>query len=65
MFFMLNSTEHAISTAHKTKIPTNNEVSCFRYLRCFIYHAHKYENANILEHFFLEYSDLLGSERQN
>ena len=28
-FFMLNSTEHEISTAHKTKIPTNEEVSCF------------------------------------
>ena len=26
-FFMLNSTEHEISTAHKTKIPTNAEVS--------------------------------------
>ena len=26
-FFMLNSTEHEISTAHKTKIPTNEEVS--------------------------------------
>ena len=33
-FFMLNSTEHDISTAHKTKIPTYKEVSCFRSLRC-------------------------------
>ena len=30
---MLNSTEHKILTAHKTKIPTN-EVSCFKSLRC-------------------------------
>ena len=30
-FFMLNSTEHKISTAQKTKIPTNEEVSCFKY----------------------------------
>ena len=40
-FFMLNSTEHEISTAHKTKIPTNKEVSCFKSLRCCIYHANK------------------------
>ena len=26
LFFMLNSTEHEISTAHKTKTPTNKEV---------------------------------------
>ena len=36
--FMLNSTEHEISTAHKTKMPTNEDVSCFKSLRC-IYHA--------------------------
>ena len=41
-FFMLNSTEREISTAHKTKIPTNEEVSCFKSLRCCIYHAYKY-----------------------
>ena len=29
LFFKLNSTEHEISTAHKTKIPRNKEVSCF------------------------------------
>ena len=34
LFFMLNSTEHKISTAHKTKIPTNKEVTCFMSLRC-------------------------------
>ena len=28
-FFVLNSTEHEISTAHKTKIPRDEEVSCF------------------------------------
>ena len=28
VFFMLNSTEHEISNAHKTKIQTNEEVSC-------------------------------------
>ena len=39
-FFMLNSTEHEISTAHKAKIPTNKEVSCFK-SRCYVYHANK------------------------
>ena len=39
--FMLNSTEYEISTAHKSKIPTNEEVSCFKSLRCCIYHANK------------------------
>ena len=36
---MFNSTEHEISTAHKTKIPTNKDVSCFKYLRRCIYQA--------------------------
>ena len=36
-FFMLNSTEHASSTA---QIPTN-EVACFKFLRCCIHHANK------------------------
>ena len=40
-FFMLNSAEHEISTAHKTKIPTNEEIYCIKSLRCCIYHAHK------------------------
>ena len=40
-FFMLNSTQHEISTAHKTKIPTNEEVSSVKSLRCCIYHANK------------------------
>ena len=39
--FMINSTEHEISTAHKTKIPTKEEVSCLKSLRCWIYHANK------------------------
>ena len=34
-FFMLNSTEHEISTVHKTKIPTNKSI-----IGC-IYHANK------------------------
>ena len=33
-FFMLNSTEHEISTAHKIK---NKDFSCFQTLRCCIY----------------------------
>ena len=42
LFFMLNSTDHEISAAHKkTKILTNEEVFCFKSLRCCIYHAHK------------------------
>ena len=35
------STEHEISTAQKTKILTNEEASCFKPLRCCIYHAYK------------------------
>ena len=31
-FFVPNSTEHEISTARKTKILTNEEVSCFKFL---------------------------------
>ena len=45
-FFMLNSTEHEVSSAHKTIIPTNVEVSCFKSLRCCFYPAHKCKNAN-------------------
>ena len=42
IFFMLNSTEHEISAAHKkTKIPINEDVSCLAPLRCCIYHANK------------------------
>ena len=41
-FFMLNSTENEISTAHKNlKILTNVEDSCYKSLRCCIYHADK------------------------
>ena len=36
---MLNSTEHEISTANITKIPTNELVYCFKFLRCRIYHV--------------------------
>ena len=39
--FMLNSTEHEISTAHKTKMLKIKDVSCFQTLRCCIYHANK------------------------
>ena len=35
----------------KTKIPTNNEVSSFKSLRCGIYHANKFLNANNCWHF--------------
>ena len=38
-FSMLNSTEHELSTAHKNKIPKSELVSCFKSLRCGIYHA--------------------------
>ena len=40
-FFMLNSTEHQIPTAHKNLILTNGEVSCFKSLQSCIYHANK------------------------
>ena len=46
---MLNSTEHEISTAHK--IPTNEEVSCFKTHRCCIYYANKCLNASNSWHF--------------
>ena len=49
-FFMLNSTEHEISTAHK-RIPKSEDVSCFKSLRCGIYHAYKCLNANKCWHF--------------
>ena len=45
-FYMLNLTEHEISTAHKTKIPRNKNVSSFKSLRCCIYHFNKCKNAN-------------------
>ena len=35
----------------KSKIPTNEEVSCFKPLRCCIYHANKCLNANNCWHF--------------
>ena len=40
---MFNTTEHEISTAHKTKTPTNEDVSCFKSTRCCIYHANTYK----------------------
>ena len=40
-FYVLNSTEHEISTAHKNKILKSEEVSCLKSLRCGIYYAHK------------------------
>ena len=40
-FYVLNLTEHEISTAHKTKVLKNKDFSCFQTLRCCIYHAHK------------------------
>ena len=51
LFFMLNSTEHEIQQLIKTKMPTNKEVSCFKSLRCCIYHANKCLNANNCWHF--------------
>ena len=54
---MLNSTEHEISTAHKIKIPTNEEVSSFKSLRCCIYPANKFKNANNCWHFNIYVQD--------
>ena len=39
--FMLNSTEQEIKLLIKTNIPKNEEVSCFKSLRCGIYHANE------------------------
>ena len=50
-FFMLNSTEHGISTAYKTKMLKNNDLSRFQALRCCIYHDNKCYNANNRWHF--------------
>ena len=44
-FVMLYSTEHGISMLK------NKDFSCFQMLRCCIYHAQKYENANNCWHF--------------
>ena len=41
----------------KTKIPTKKEVSCFKSLRCCIYHAYKRENANNCWHFYIYEQD--------
>ena len=56
-FFMLNSTEHDISTAYKSKIPKSEEVSYFKTLRCGIYHANKCKNANNCWHFNINEQD--------
>ena len=42
--FSSATTEHEIST----KIPTNEEVSCFKYLRCCIYHANNVKMPTIV-----------------
>ena len=49
-FSILNSTVHEISTAHKIKISTNQDVSCFKSLRCCIFPANKCQNANSCWH---------------
>ena len=36
-FFMINSNEHEISTAHKNLSTENEEVYCFRPLRCCLF----------------------------
>ena len=50
LIFMLNSAEHEISTAHKTKMLTNKDFSYFQTLSCFIYHAIFLGHINIYEH---------------
>ena len=49
-FFVLNPTEHGIQMLIKSKMLKNKDLSCFQMLRCCIYHAHKYQDANIYEH---------------
>ena len=44
------STELKFQLLIKTKIPTNKEVSCFKSLRCCIYHDNKCWHFNIYEH---------------
>ena len=41
-FFMLNSTEQEIWTAHKAKMLKNKDFSFLRTLRCFTYPANKF-----------------------
>ena len=40
-FFMLNSAEQEISTAHKSSSADNKDFSCFKTLRCCFYPASK------------------------
>ena len=48
LFFMFNSTENEISTAHKIKVPISKEVSCFKSLRCCIYHVNNVKMPTIV-----------------
>ena len=41
LFSYSDFTEHEIQLLINTEIPTNKEVSCFKSLRCDIYHANK------------------------
>ena len=41
LFFILNSNEHELFTAHKIKKHTNEEVYCCNSLSCCVYHANK------------------------
>ena len=50
-FFRLSSNEHEISTAHKTKVPSIKEVSCFKTLKCCTYHAKKVKMPIIVDKF--------------
>ena len=46
----------------KTEIPTNENVSCFKSLRCCIYHANKCKNANDCRHFNIYEQDKFHSQ---
>ena len=48
-FFMLNSNEPEMSTAHENKLLENDDICCFQIPRCFIYCFNKCKMPTIVE----------------
>ena len=57
LYFMLNLTEHEISTAYKTNVLRNMEFPCFKTFRSCIYPAYKCLNTNNCCHFTIDEQD--------
>ena len=62
-FFMLSLTEHEISTAHKTNVLENMELSCFKIFGWCINPAYKCLNANNCCHFTIDEQDTFHHEK--